>query len=147
MDIMSMAQLLGNLGEFFGAVAVAATLVYLTIQVKQNTKTIETNRATTAGVTWAEWRLSIARDRELAEVYRKGLRGRSDLDAVDQFRFDLLVNQLLFNQWGSMSGGLTDTRSVLSILKSEGVRESYEAQKTALLPEDFVEAIDAELKE
>ena len=40
MDLMYTAQLLGNFGEFLGAVAVVITLVYLTIQVRQNTQAI-----------------------------------------------------------------------------------------------------------
>lgn len=35
MDLMATAQLLGNFGEFFGAIAVVATLIYLAAQVKQ----------------------------------------------------------------------------------------------------------------
>ena len=34
MDLMSVAQLLGNVGEFLGAIAVVATLIYLTVQIK-----------------------------------------------------------------------------------------------------------------
>ena len=34
MDLMSTAELLGNIGEFLGAIAVVATLIYLTVQVK-----------------------------------------------------------------------------------------------------------------
>ena len=37
MTLMETAQLLGNFGEFFGAIAVVATLGYLTLQVRQNT--------------------------------------------------------------------------------------------------------------
>jgi len=36
MDLMSTAQILGNLGEFVGAVAVVVTLGYLTVQVRQS---------------------------------------------------------------------------------------------------------------
>jgi hypothetical protein len=35
MDIMSTAQLLGNFGEFFGSIAVLATLIYVAVQVSQ----------------------------------------------------------------------------------------------------------------
>jgi hypothetical protein len=38
MDFMAVAQLLGNLGEFFGAIAVVATLVYLAIQIRQQNR-------------------------------------------------------------------------------------------------------------
>ena len=40
MNHQELAQLLGNYGEFFGSVAVVATLIYLAIQVRQNTATI-----------------------------------------------------------------------------------------------------------
>ena len=40
MTLMESAEELGNLGEFVGAVAVVVTLVYLTIQVRQNTQAI-----------------------------------------------------------------------------------------------------------
>ena len=37
MDLMDTAQLLGNFGEFVGAIAVVVTLVYLSVQIRQNT--------------------------------------------------------------------------------------------------------------
>jgi hypothetical protein len=38
MDHQAFAQLLGNYGEFLGALAVVATLGYLTLQIRQNSK-------------------------------------------------------------------------------------------------------------
>lgn len=43
MDLMSTAQLLGNLGEFVGAVAVVATLFYLAVQVRHSKEATESN--------------------------------------------------------------------------------------------------------
>jgi hypothetical protein len=40
MDIQGIAQLLGNFGEFFGAIAVVATLAYLAVQIRQNTNAL-----------------------------------------------------------------------------------------------------------
>ena len=40
MTLMETAQVLGNFGEFLGAIAVVLTLAYLTIQVRQNTQAI-----------------------------------------------------------------------------------------------------------
>jgi hypothetical protein len=40
MDLMSAAQLLGSFGEFVGAIAVVATLVYLSVQIRQHTKQV-----------------------------------------------------------------------------------------------------------
>ena len=39
MDHQGFAQLLGNYGEFVGAIAVVATLVYLTVQIRMSNKT------------------------------------------------------------------------------------------------------------
>ena len=44
MDLMQTAQLLGNFGEFFGAIAVVLTLGYLAVQVRQNTRSIDESR-------------------------------------------------------------------------------------------------------
>ena len=42
MDHQAFAQLLGNYGEFVGAIAVVITLGYLAVQIRQNTRTMET---------------------------------------------------------------------------------------------------------
>ena len=41
MDHQTFAQLLGNYGEFIGAIAVILTLGYLIVQVQQNTKMLK----------------------------------------------------------------------------------------------------------
>ena len=41
MNLMDMAQLLGNFGEFVGAIAVVATLFYLAFQVRQSKEATE----------------------------------------------------------------------------------------------------------
>ena len=43
MDHQAFAQLLGNYGEFVGAIAVFATLIYLSIQVKHSKQATEAN--------------------------------------------------------------------------------------------------------
>jgi hypothetical protein len=40
MSIMDTAQLLGNLGEFIGSIVIIATLIYLAMQVRQNTNAL-----------------------------------------------------------------------------------------------------------
>ena len=44
MTLMDTAQLLGNFGEFFGAIAVVATLIYLALQIRQNTRSMDETR-------------------------------------------------------------------------------------------------------
>jgi hypothetical protein len=58
MDHQTFAQLLGNYGEFFGAIAVVVTLIYLAGQLRQNTNALRSstyeawNQATSG---WAEY--------------------------------------------------------------------------------------------
>ena len=40
MSSMEIAQLLGNLGEFIGSIAIIVTLIYLAMQVRQNTNAL-----------------------------------------------------------------------------------------------------------
>jgi hypothetical protein len=44
MDHQAFAQLLGNYGEFVGAIAVVVTLAYLAVQVRHGKQLLETNR-------------------------------------------------------------------------------------------------------
>jgi hypothetical protein len=44
MTLMDTAQLLGNFGEFFGAIAVVATLGYLAVQIRQNSNQMQKRR-------------------------------------------------------------------------------------------------------
>ena len=43
MDHLTFAQLLGNYGEFVGAIAVVATLAYLAVQVRHSRLATEAN--------------------------------------------------------------------------------------------------------
>jgi hypothetical protein len=51
MTLMDTAQVLGNLGDFLGAIVVTATLIYLAVQVRQNTKALhaQSRQAVLAG--------------------------------------------------------------------------------------------------
>ena len=43
MTILEISEILGNLGEFVGAIGVVVTLVYLAYQIRQNTRQLEQN--------------------------------------------------------------------------------------------------------
>ena len=51
MTLMDMAQLLGSLGDFVGAIVVAVTLIYLSVQLRQNTRALhaQTRQAVLSG--------------------------------------------------------------------------------------------------
>jgi hypothetical protein len=55
MTLMDTAQLLGNFGEFFGAIAVVITLLYLAAQVRQSKDATEANTKSTELQSYQAW--------------------------------------------------------------------------------------------
>jgi hypothetical protein len=79
---------LGNLGDFLGGIAVIATLIYIALQVRQNTVQIAQNSAWLRGQTCRSDQNAhvaatqlVASDASLATIYRKGF---SDPDTLTE---------------------------------------------------------------
>ena len=86
MTLMDTAQLLGNFGEFVGAIAVVATLVYLSVQVGLSRKSLdentlaleETKKLTQEGMLyqlserWDKISLQVVENREIGSVFVRG---------------------------------------------------------------------------
>ena len=98
MDLNSTAQLLGNLGEFIGAIAVVGTLVYLAVQVKHskgaleaNTRALDENRSLArasflyqSSRRWDEVIHNALGTKEAASIFVRGNRDLAELDEVEQ---------------------------------------------------------------
>jgi len=101
MSFLEFSAMLGNIGEFVGAIAVVLTLFYLAIQVKHskeateaNTRSMEEDRKIALAQTWQantamkfEWWLKYADSPvvEIAEKYKES--GIDSLDAAERSRF------------------------------------------------------------
>jgi len=68
MDHQAFAQLLGNYGEFVGALAVVATLAYLAVQVRQNTRTVQSSTLQASTDAINEVNLTMATDPDLIRI-------------------------------------------------------------------------------
>ncbi len=132
-------QDLGALGDMIGGVAVVASLIYLAIQIRQNTHQISQNVEVTRFAAFERNIESASRMRELLmlnpDLIDLFLRGSKDFDALDageRFRFDLLMRNtmtafqgafLRHRVFGGDPLGFEGAgRLVDSILKSPGVR-------------------------
>ena len=100
MTLSETAQLLGNFGEFFGAVIVVATLIYLARQVRDNSEFIRENtKASLAATEFSsnrasrEFTLATLADSELSEILEKGSSGDS-LNKTDALKFALWVRAI-----------------------------------------------------
>lgn len=85
MDHQTFAQLLGNYGEFVGAIAVVVTLAYLAAQIRQNSRVIRDNRnAVTAQASrdidlyLARWHMEVARDKDLKQIAAHAISSHPD---------------------------------------------------------------------
>ena len=94
MDLISISQLLGNFGEFVGAVAVVITLIYLSVQIKTNatmTKaTIKEQRTAGSNAVTFEWIRQ-------ADIFAKVSNGEA-LDSSESVRISL-SHQAMFREW------------------------------------------------
>ena len=155
-------QDLGNLGEFIGAIAVVVTLVYLALQIRQNTAHLSQNTrsvhlsALQANVDSGQRvREVLILNPELSDLYLKGLRGYSELELSDRLRFGMLLNNIL----GSIQAAYVrnvvldidpdflvgNTKLLLdSMLVHAGVREWWNRRRAEFRP-DFRDLVEGRL--
>lgn len=97
-------QDLGSLGEFIGAVAVVVSLVYVALQVRQNTTQI--HRSITASkvasyqsciTAMTDFAASITHDLGVSRIYRRGLVDYDSLDGDERQQFSMQLLVLLYH--------------------------------------------------
>ena len=91
---------LGNIAELVAAIAVLVSLIYLALQIRQNTEQIKQSilsvRASafdTSLSSSAGFIVNIAQDPDLADIYRRGLIGES-LNETEWIRFRFVISNL-----------------------------------------------------
>jgi hypothetical protein len=107
---MTIAEL-GSIGELIGAIATVATLAYLAIQIRSNTRAARSASAQSVHESFSTWYRMLATDKELSDLTAKGLRDYSSLSESERARFIsvsmslLLCAQDAFIKWreGSLS--------------------------------------------
>ena len=85
-------EAIGAMGELGGAVAVVVTLVYLAIQIRQNTASVKSNTFQSVSDSFNTWALQIIGDPEVAKLYDCGLTDYDSLERIDRVRFFLLMS-------------------------------------------------------
>ena len=89
---------IGAIAELLGAIAVFITLVYLTLQIRQNTQAVRASAMNSSVVQVGNVRRDIYADSEMAEIYLKGSEDPHALSPVDQIRYRTLVHNMLMTQ-------------------------------------------------
>ena len=113
-------EAIGAVGEIVGAVAVFLTLLYLAVQIRQNTKAVKAAALDSAATHITAARHSIYSDESLTDIYVRGGKDPTSLTENELVRYRLLLHAML--QALSTVYGQTE----LSGLS----RSSWESQKT-----------------
>jgi hypothetical protein len=147
-------QDLGSLGELIAAAATIATLAYLAVQVRQNTRALRSSTFQQISMDMSLAADAIAREPDLAAIIVKASPGLGGLTPEERVRFHFYLImtfrrlEAVFVQrvLGSIDPIRTQgfERSVISILTNGGGAEWWRAAKSAFSTE-FSAYVDAQL--
>lgn len=157
-------EALGAVAELVGALGVIATLVYLSLQIRQNSVLLEQNMkaSRTAAISattqvFGNLRSSIIADRELTSLWYQGSQDPMSLDELDRRRYWIMMQSTVeaiaevYSQ--TMASGLAPEvwetqgrQRVKQLVGTPGGRTYWENSKMGFA-RDFRSVVDATLGE
>lgn len=146
---------LAAVGEFISAIAVLISLIYLALQIRQNTQTVRANTHHAGSTAWAGLTAQIASDAELSELYHQGRVSPDALSPEQTRRFELLMDSVLAqienffiqHRLGILPQSNQDRFAEIlrAQFRSEGARRYWKRRRT-LYTAPFVAYIERELQ-
>ena len=147
------AELLGNIGEFVGSIAVLATLIYLAIQVRQSNASDRMNTTLNIQSSYNEVGSLFLGD---SSVMSSGFSGLSALSQGDQLKFAVVLHLYFghielvksYEERGMLDHEtLNRTYSALRYyLQLPGVQEWWATAGSSTFSERFVEFVERQSK-
>jgi hypothetical protein len=98
-----------SLSQLVGSVGVVVSLVFVGLQIRQNTGALQRNEHNSTMAQWTVVRMAIAQHRDIAELMSAGLRGERALDAADQLRLEQMLQEVAwasFHIWDRTQRGV-----------------------------------------
>jgi hypothetical protein len=105
---MSFEQL-SDLAQVVASVGVIVSLIFVGLQIKQNTGALQRNEHNSTMTQWTVIRQAIAGNRDIAELMTAGLHGERALDAADQLRLEQMLAEYTwaaFHIWDRTQRGV-----------------------------------------
>lgn len=89
-----------NIAEISAAILVVASLVYVGRQLKQNTQSMRLENVQAITAEWNSWYDMITPNRELVDIYYRGVFNYDSLDNIEQLQFVFLTTRIFrtFNE-------------------------------------------------
>src|SRR3954465_12906897 len=91
-------QQLSEVAQMVASVGVVLSLVFVGLQIKQNTRAVQRAEHNSTMEQWTVIRQAIAQNRDIAELMTAGLQGERALDAADQLRLEQMLQE---NGWAA----------------------------------------------
>jgi len=97
------------LAQIVASIGVIASLIFVGLQIRQNTAELQRNEHNSTMEQWTVIRQAIAQHRDIAELMTAGLHGVRALDAADQLRLEQMLAEhawAAFHIWDRTQRGL-----------------------------------------
>ena len=146
---------IGAIGEMLGAVAVVVTLLYLSKQIRQNTRSVQIAALRDTTAQWNHWSDLLATSPDLAEIVVRGNESFKNLSKVDALRYGAFMQTFFDNVESNLELVQThkvekDTDAIESIvrrrLQIKGCVEWWD-ENTADYRGEFVDWINTQRRE
>ena len=129
-------EAIGAVGEIVGAVAVLATLLYLALQIRQNTRFVQAATYHSAIRARNEFNFAVAMNPELSALLIRAADRNTALDAEEQQRFNALM-WALFNLFEDAF--VQHSQGLLSRESWEGTRWAMRVQLSSSAARDWMQ--------
>lgn len=143
---------LANIGELIGGIAVVASLVYLAVQIRQNTRTVRGSTLHQNTDLWISVFLRLV-EPSIARAYVAGMTASPDISPLHYTQFFFICRAMFLgyeNQYYQMRQGVLDTETYAGYQRSisaqflafRGFRIWWQ-QSRSVFSTSFVEHVDA----
>ncbi len=127
------------LAEIVGVFAIVVSLIYLTLQVRQNTRSTRLETVQAINTEFVSWMDMIGSNRELTEIYHRGLFDLQSLDVTQRLQFSIALSRLfrtiheLYFQWqeGAVDATIWHswTATCADVLQYPGFQEIWKTRR------------------
>ena len=97
------------LAQIVASIGVIVSLVFVGLQIRQNTGALQRNEHNSTMAQWTVIRMAIARNRDIAELMTAGLQGERPMDGPDQLRLEQILAEHVwaaFHIWDRTQRGV-----------------------------------------
>jgi len=146
-----MLESLGNIGDFVGGLAVVVTLIYLAVEVRQNSSIVRANARAQTNQTLSEFTRLLASDADLLRIHHTSAEGFEALTPDERrqhlylLRYWFMSVEFLFAQYVdglvSEAAWSRELRAISNALSRPHVAAWWELRKIAF-DNGFVAAVD-----